>query len=85
MVQLGVAFKNVWLPNGDRLFAGRYVGLFTGVGGRKVFLEKTAELMRIPLGNKDFPLVVDDLYGQMDTGVEGLRHRLQGFFGNDGI
>ena len=63
-----MAFKDIRLPDGDRLFAGRYMGLFTGVKRREMFLKKTAELMGITLGNQDLSLIVDDLYSQVDAG-----------------
>ena len=80
-----MAFKDIRLPDGDRLFAGRYMGLFTGVKRREMFLKKTAELMGITLGNQDLSLIVDDLYSLVDSGIDSFRHGLQGFLRYNGI
>ena len=48
-------------------------------------MKKTAELMGITLGNQDLSLIVDDLYSQVDAGIESFRHGLQGFLRYNGI
>ena len=80
-----MAFEDVRFANGDCLFAGIYVSFSAGVRGRKVLLKETAELVRPTLRDKSFPLFIDDLYGEVDAGIEGLGHGLQRFMRYDRI
>lgn len=85
MIQLGMALEDVRFANGDCLFAGIYMGFSAGVRGRKMLLKETAELVRPTFRDKSFSLLIDDLYGQMDAGIEGLGHGLQRFLRYDRI
>lgn len=79
VVQLGMAFEDISFPDGDCLLAGVYVGFFAGVRGRKMLLEETAELVRPSFRDKGFPMLIDDLYGQVDAGIKSFRHGLSMF------
>ena len=69
-----MAGEYVRLSQGDCLFAGGYVKFLTGLRVREIFLETAAEAGGIAHRYKHLPVLVDDLDGKMDAGVESLCH-----------
>ena len=75
-----VTGENIGLPQGIGLVRGFRMMLFTGIVGGQVLFKKMAEGAGRAEGAEGGSLIVDDLDGQFQTGVEGFQKLSQFFF-----
>ena len=80
-----MAGKDIRLSEGNSLFPGGNMKLFTAVIGRKMLFKQGAESGALPFGDQNLAIFVDNLYGKPDAAVKGVKHGAKGFFRNNAI
>ena len=69
-----MAGENIGLSQGNRPFARTHMHFLAGVFGRKMFLEKGAELACVSKAFQKIAVFINDLNRELDAAVKGFHY-----------